>query len=311
MADIAMMLREEQVQARIVHYKGEMETNAELDAITEQVVEQLRALQAQIAVAKPKQSPEAIEREQIDTLRKLLTRTFRADAPSLLVEQRLKDIAKRVTRLFFESELAERVTANQEKLKKIHHAEQAMFYLFNRYGNRMRAELDAFEYVDADMRERTIDMLDKTANDFRVAFLSRRSPEVKRLIGALSKALLEFFQYRFPLDIPKISSETIQASKAAAIDNAAGYKVLNEAFPLFRQALERKLLSRLISYMEETLVPALQKSEDEFRDDTIAFVRQPLLYSDITSVICDALYEFLHNEGFLDLPVDWRQQSAE
>ncbi|HVR20438.1 MAG TPA: hypothetical protein VMS65_12095, partial [Polyangiaceae bacterium] len=30
----ALGLLQEQVQARIVHYKGEMETNAELDAIT-------------------------------------------------------------------------------------------------------------------------------------------------------------------------------------------------------------------------------------------------------------------------------------
>jgi hypothetical protein len=38
----ALGLLNEQVQARIVHYKGEMETNAELDAITAQVVAQLK-----------------------------------------------------------------------------------------------------------------------------------------------------------------------------------------------------------------------------------------------------------------------------
>ena len=41
----ALGLLNEQVQARIVHYKGEMETSPELDAITAQVVAQLKAMQ--------------------------------------------------------------------------------------------------------------------------------------------------------------------------------------------------------------------------------------------------------------------------
>ena len=305
---MALFLREEQVQARVVHYKAEMETNAELDAITAQVVEQLRSLQQQMATKQPARTRESIEQEQIQTLQKLLARTFREDAPSLLVEQKLKDIAKRVTRLFFESELAEKVSQGQEKLKKIYHAEQALFYVLNRYGNRMRAELEAFEYVDNDIRERTIDLLDKTSNEFRVSFLSRRSPEVKKVIATLSKVLLEFFQYSFPRSIPQIAQEVIKASQAAEGDSAMGYKVKNSSFPLFRQALERRIVSRLIVYVEERLVAALQQSQDEFRDDTINFVRSPHLYGDICTVICDALYEFLCNEGFLDLPVDWRNQ---
>ena len=47
----ALGLLNEQVQARIVHYKGELETNAELDAITAQVVAQLKAMQASIIVS--------------------------------------------------------------------------------------------------------------------------------------------------------------------------------------------------------------------------------------------------------------------
>src|SRR5262249_31797898 len=42
----ALGLLEEQVQARIVHYKAELETNPELDAITAQVVAGLREMQA-------------------------------------------------------------------------------------------------------------------------------------------------------------------------------------------------------------------------------------------------------------------------
>ena len=45
----ALGLLNEQVQARIVHYKGELETSPELDAITAQVVAQLKAMQAAVA----------------------------------------------------------------------------------------------------------------------------------------------------------------------------------------------------------------------------------------------------------------------
>jgi hypothetical protein len=30
------------------------------------------------------------------------------------------------------------------------------------------------------------------------------------------------------------------------------------------------------------------------------------VYSETCEVVCDALYDFLCLEGFLDLPVDWR-----
>jgi len=47
---------------------------------------------------------ENVEREQIRTLALLLGRLFRNDNVSVLVEQRLKSVAKRLTKLFFESE---------------------------------------------------------------------------------------------------------------------------------------------------------------------------------------------------------------
>src|SRR3954463_7211597 len=49
--EMALGLLEEQVQARIVHYKADMETNPELDAITASVVAQLKELQATVRTA--------------------------------------------------------------------------------------------------------------------------------------------------------------------------------------------------------------------------------------------------------------------
>ncbi len=309
LADIAMMLREEQVQARVVHYKAELETSPELDAITAQVVEQLKQLQAQVNQTRPHEDRSRVQHEQVSAMRKLLHRIFQKDAPSLLLESKLKEIARRVTRLFFESELAERVTSTQERLKMIHHAEQGVFYVLNRFANRMRADLEGFEYIDNDIREQTFDLLDKTSNELRVAFLSRRSPEVKRLIATFTQVLAAFFQDGFPEAIDSLSEEVVHATAESQGNSAMGYKILHQAFPAFRQAFERRFLVLLIGYVEDRLVKALQKSSDDFRDDTIDFVRSPELYRDVCAVMSDALYEQLCNEGFLDLPVDWRSQS--
>src|SRR6185312_14117349 len=46
LAEIAMQLRDEQLQARVIHYKGELETSPELDAVTAQVIAELQGLQA-------------------------------------------------------------------------------------------------------------------------------------------------------------------------------------------------------------------------------------------------------------------------
>jgi len=306
LAELAMVLREEQIQARIVHYKAEMETSPELDAITAQVVEQLKTLQRELASQKPVENRDNIEREQIKTLGVLLGRIFRPDAVSVLVEQRLKSVAKRLTKLFFESELHERTASNQNKSRTIYHAEQALFYVLQRYRNRLRADLDSFEYTDPEIKELTVDLLDKTENDFRVSFLSRRSPELKRLLAILNEVLLDFFRSGLPPDLTRIAEEVVKESGSARAQSAMGYKVLHESFGPFRQALERRFLSRLVSHVQHKLVKTLQQSEDAFRDETIAFVQMPQMYTETCAMICDGVYEFLCNEGFLDLPIDWR-----
>jgi hypothetical protein len=308
LAELAMVLREEQIQARIVHYKAEMETSPELDAITAQVVEQLKSLQRELATQKPTENKANVEREQVQTLQRLLGRIFRPDAVSVLVEQRLKNVAKRLTKLFFESELHERASANQAKLRTIYHAEQALFYVLQRYRNRLRAELDAFEYSDPEIKELTVDLLDKTENEFRVSFLSRRSPELKRLLAILNEVLLDFFRKGLPPELPRIAEEVIRECGSARVEAAMGYKVLHESFESFRQAFERRFLARVVGHVQHTLVKQLQQSEDAFRDETISFVQMPQVYSEICALVCDGVYDFLCNEGFLDLPIDWRSE---
>lgn len=77
LASQALGLLNEQVQARIVHYKGELQTSPELDAITAQVVAELKAMQAaaRLELAQ-KQSPEQREEQQRRAFTALLARIF-------------------------------------------------------------------------------------------------------------------------------------------------------------------------------------------------------------------------------------------
>jgi hypothetical protein len=314
LAEMAMVLREEQVQARIIHYKGEMETNAELDAITAQVVEQLKALQTKVASEKSSSSTlENVEQDQQRSMRKLVGRLFRPEAPSVLVQRELKEISRRFSRLFFEAELHERLVGSETeaRLKTIQHAEQGLYYVLRRYEHRLRAELEGFNYVDEEIKERTFEMLANFTNDMRVSFLSRRSPELKRLVALLQESLLDFFCNGLPPRLDRLATEVIIESGSAHVQNAVGYKIMTESFPRFRVAFERRFLTWLVMHVQGQLVEKLRATGEHFGDDAIAFVQAPHIYTDICSLICDSVYDFLCNEGFLDLPIDWRSANSE
>ena len=48
----------------------------------------------------------------------------------------------------------------------------------------------------------------------------------------------------------------------------------------------------------------------EFRAETLLFVADPQIFTDVCELVCDAVYDFLYNDGFLDLPGDWRAAAS-
>jgi len=54
------------------------------------------------------------------------------------------------------------------------------------------------------------------------------------------------------------------------------------------------------------MLKRVHASEGKFRVETLRFVADPHIFSDVCELICEAMYDFLYNEGFLDLPADWR-----
>jgi hypothetical protein len=299
----ALGLLNEQIEARIVHYKADLETSPELDAITAQVVSQLRAMQAALPTkTEAARSPDDIEAKQTKTLTQLLSRVFNRE--SQFPSHVLKPVGRRVAKLFFESELHEKTKGDKEK--RIFHAEQALYYVLGRYRNRLRAELEGFDYDSAEVREATFELLAKTERDLQVGFLSRRSPELNRVMTIFATVFADFLSEHLPPRLEQLAKMTIRAGKTARRPNSLPYKVLADAFPSFRHEWERLAVEQMVFYCGDELLARLTYDGGEFREETVKFFSDPHVFSESCAVLCSELYEFLCLEGFLDLPVDWR-----
>lgn len=311
--DTALGLLEEQVQARIVHYKAELETNPELDKVTEEVVAGLRQLQAAAAHTERGPSKTAsvqVQRTHERILTKLLERVFPVGALSLLVERRLRQFHRNLARLFFESELHEKTRGRDGSSKVIQHSEQAIFYLLMRYEHRLKNELGGFDFADDEVKGRSFALLARTAKDMQDAFLSRRSSELKRIVGVFNAVLVELCTQHLAAAAAEIAREVV-AQAATYEGNAYAYKVSPDAFVRFRGAFERRLMTRIVGFAEDVLVTRLADTAGAARAETLAFITDPQIFSMLCGELTDGVYELLCNEGFLELPKDWRATSPQ
>jgi hypothetical protein len=299
----ALGLLNEQVQARIVHYKAELETSPELDAITAQVVAQLKAMQAAVSAdAGVKKTPEEMEEQQTRVLGSLLMRFF--SGQTQFATRILKPIGKKIAKLFFESELHEKSKGDKDKV--IHHAEQGVFYVLSRYKNRLRAELEGFEFQSPEVRQATLELLAKSERDLQVAFLSRRSPELNRVMTIYTAVLGDFLQKHLPPRLEQMGKVTIRVCKSARRPGSVGYKVLADSFADFRAEWERLFMQQMVFFCGDELLERLTQTSEAFQGETVKFFTDPHVFSETCAVVCEHLYDFLCLEGFLDLPVDWR-----
>jgi hypothetical protein len=303
----ALGLLSEQVESRIIHYRADLETNAELDAITAQVVAQLRVMQAAVRENPTfEPTPELLEKEQIRTLSGLIRKLLGKTSVGEFTTHLLRPIGRRIARLFFESELHEKTKADKERCIRL--PEQGVFYVLQRYRHRIRAELNGFDYADPDVHTATMELLDKLEHDLKTAFLSRRSRELHRVMTVLTSVLTDFFEQILFEQAEDFARAVVTAAGTSSHPTSVGYRVGAKAFPDFRVACQREFMERLVAHASGDLVERLTASEQPFLEETITFFTTPRVYSETVDVLCDALYDYLHQQGFLDLPLDWRVQ---
>jgi hypothetical protein len=316
LADIALQLRDEQLEAKVIHYKADLQTNAELDAITAQVITELQNLQAAARATGPTSRPAPsadraqVEIELIQSLKEMLGRIFRPKKLATLIERKLGEVAKRFARVFFESELAEKVRGSKDELKAMRFADQAMYHALLRAEEAILGQLDSFQYVEFSIKDRALDAYHTMVKNLRNDFLARTTPELNVLVKYLNEVLSKFFTEELPPMLGDLALQVVKEAKLAEAKTIAGYKISASAFPLFRQAFEKRFLQILVPFVEDEMLKRVRQGENEFRSETIRLVATPEIFSELCEVICDAVYDLLYNDGFLDLPSDWRKRLA-
>lgn len=311
LADIALALRDEQLEAKVVHYKADLETNAELDAVTAQVIADLQNLQAEARRGLPSMAPgpdvdrTQLEAELVHSLTTMLARIFRPNRLATHVERKLSEVAKRFARLFFESELAERIHGRSEDMPAMRFADQAMYHALRRAEEAIFGHLDSFQYTDPHVRTRAEQAYLAMVKSLRNDFLARTTPELNVLVGYLNEVLTNFFTQELPPQLADIARQVVTEAALADAKTRAGYKISASSFPKFRQVFERHFLKQLVPYTEEEMLNRVRETSGQFRNETIQFVATPAIFSELCDVICDSVYDMLYNDGFLDLPTDW------
>jgi hypothetical protein len=312
LADIALQLRDEQLEAKVVHYKAELETSPELDAVTAQVIAEIQTLQKQARSRPPASHPPPgqdraqLEIELIDNLKTMLGRIFRKDKLATTIERKLGETAKRFARVFFESELHEKIRGSADEMKSMRFPEQALFHAFARTQDQIVGYLDAYHYGSPKVQARAKEHFYAILKELRNDFLARTTPELNVLVSYLNEVLIRFFTTELPSQLGELAWEVVKEAKLAEAKTIAGYKISATSFKRFRQAFERRFLQRLVPFVEDHMLEKVREGKQDFRQETIRFVADPLIFSEVCEVICDAVYDMLYNDGFLDLPTDWR-----
>ena len=246
LAEIALALRDEQLQARIVHYKAELETSPELDVITAGVVAELKLLQqAHGARAQSSPPPGAdraqIEIELISNLKQLLGRLFRAGELTSTVERKIAEASKRFARLFFESELCERIKGGAGETKTMRYGAQALYLVLARNQELLARQLDAFVYESADDKDDARRRLEEIIKDQRNAFLGATTPELNALMKHLTEMLKQFFAVELPPVVGELAWEVVKEARLSESRAHAGYKNRRRRVPPLPQHLRAQV----------------------------------------------------------------------
>lgn len=308
LAELALALRDEQLEARVVHYRADLATSPELDAVTAQVIAEIQQLQR---ARPPSVLPEAPDREQLEieliqNLKEMLARVFKPGKCASFVERKIAEASKRFARLFFESELHERIRGAGNETKTMRFPSQALFHVLARNTPNLARQLEAFEYAAPEVLEQATERLDAIVRELRDEYLGRTTPELNALVKMLNEVLFQFFAVELPPLVGELSWEVVKDANLAQAKVRAGYKISADAFPRFRQAFERRFLQRLVVYAEDEMLRRVREREHKFRIETMHFIADPHIFSDVCELVCEAIYDYLYNDGFLDLPTDWR-----
>lgn len=301
-ANAALRLRDEQLRARVQYYNAEMKTNAELDAVTAQVVAELQAMAKGQLGTRPTQE---VEIDLIQNLRELMEKLFSKKRTGFL-NRKLEEVQRRITQLFFNSELYARLAEGAKDVPAATWPEQALYFALKRHEELVLTELEQMAVSDPAVRERAIEKLQSFERQLCNDFLSKTTPELERLLAIYREVLANFFQEVFPRNMGEFCWEVVRESRVAH-GHDLGYKITADRFHQFREVFDRKFIEHLVLSVQTPITQRASQTSEQFREATLRFIQDPRIHTEICGAINDALYDYLHGEGYLDLPPDWRR----
>lgn len=303
LAEFALRLRDEQLQARVVYVDPSLQTNAELDAITAQVVAELQQFQSLGLKAAASLDPQQIEIELIKEMREALEKML-SPRRDHFMRHKIENIQRKIANLYFTSEVDASADAPTMRTT-FEHADEGLYHVLKRLNPTIVGELDALPWktptVAREARERFAIFQKQLVSEV----LTRSRGDLERLIGIYHEVLYTFLMKDFRATLGEFAWEVIRESRVAH-GNDLTYKIREQAFPAFRQTFEKKFLVALLASIQG---PFDEKINDgNFRESTVRFASDPRIYAEICGTMCNSIYDFLHGEGFLDLPVDWKSE---
>jgi hypothetical protein len=309
LAAMALKLRDEQLRARVVYVDPDLKTNAELDAITAQVVAELTRMQSEALRASGPLDPQQVEIELIKSLRDLLEKMVSARRERFLAHK-IQSIQRRITNLFFSTEVHSS-PADESGVRAVYaHPDDAILHALRRHEKAIVGELDKMSFAEPKVKAEAIDRLRLFEKQLMSQVLMRTRPELERLLTIFAEVLLAFLMQDFPSSLGEFAWEVIRESRAAHGATLA-YKIQERDFLAFREAFERRFLEHMLASVQQPLAQRLASGQGGgFRPETQRFAGDPRIYAEICDVMCNAVYDYLHGEGFLDLPVRWQEHLA-
>lgn len=303
LAEFALRLRDEQLKARVVYVDPSLKTNAELDAITAQVVAELQQLQSQSLQAAATIDPQQIEIELIKTMRESLEKMLSPRREHFL-RHKIEQIQRKIANLYFTSEVEASADAPTMRAS-FEHPDEGLYVVMKRHKPTIHADLDALAWKSPQAQKEAKDRLDIFMKQMVSQLLARSMPDLERLIAIYQEVLLDFLLKDFRSQLGEFAWEVMRESRVAH-GNDLTYKIREQHFPPFRQTFERKFLQHLLATIQNPLDDKLLNGG--FRDSTLRFASDARIYAEICGTMCNSIYDFLHGEGFLDLPVDWKSE---
>lgn len=306
----ALRLRDEQLKAQVTYVDPGLETNAELDAITAQVVAELKQLQKEARAPAPVLDTRQIETGLIKNLRALLEKLLSPRRERFLA-LRVQNIQRRITSLFFSTEVLAAPNDDSGVRLVYAHPDDAMLHVIRRHEKAILADLETMRFADPQVKTDAIERLKLFQKQLMSQVLSRSRPDLERLLGIYADLLTRFLLADFPAALGEFAWEVIAESQVAK-NSTFSYKLHEKRFSAFRRAFERRFLEHLLASVQQPLAQRLESGEGgDFRPETIRFAADPRIYAEICDVMCSAIYDYLHGEGYLDLPVKWQEHLAQ